>query len=186
LSITQDTLGNISPSNEEFLSALKGSVYDISPQTVRFMLIELERNRGDFFDKQTKDTLDDYNNGKPTWTIEHILPQNDKLRDSWREMISPENIDLAFAIQRENMHKFGNLTLTGYNPEMSDKSFIEKRDYKSKDSGNYNGLRTKLFINKSIVNENDSIETKDSCSIDDINMRTEVLASLIVDMFSLE
>ncbi|MBU8791152.1 DUF262 domain-containing HNH endonuclease family protein [Oceanobacillus caeni] len=187
LSVTQDTLGQISPSDEEFLSALKGSVYDISPQTVRFVLIELERNYGHFFNKQNKDTLDKYNNnGKPVWSLEHILPQNVNLKDSWKEMISPENIDLATNLQKENMHKLGNLTLTGYNTEMSDKSFVDKRDYQPSDSDEYTGLRTKLFINESIIREGETIENKKTWTIEDINDRTDKLANLILQEFPLD
>jgi len=185
LSVTKNTLGQISSSNEEFLSSLKGSVYDISPQTVRFILIELERKHGQFFNKQNEDNLDKYNNnGKPVWSLEHILPQNTNLKDIWKEMISPENIDLASNLQKENMHKLGNLTLTAYNAEMSDNCFLEKRDYKPKDSSEYTGLRTKLFINESIVHKGEAIETKNTWTIEDINARTEILANLILQEFT--
>ena len=58
------------------------------------------------------------------YTIEHILPQNPRLSDAW---ISELGDDWA-AIQERWLHTLGNLTLTGYNPEYSDKSFSEKRD----------------------------------------------------------
>lgn len=187
LNIIKMTLGKIAPSDEEFLTALKGSIYDISPQTVRFVLIELERKHGQYFNKQNRDTLDEYQNNKPIWSLEHILPQTDNLNDEWKEMISPDNIELAFNIQKDNMHKIGNLTLTAYNSEMSDKSFIEKRDYKPKNSTEYTGLRTKLFLNNSIPNINigETIETKEKWTIEDINRRTEYLANLVLKAFPL-
>lgn len=186
LLLTQKYLGQISASDDEFLSALKGSVYDISSQTVRFILIEIERKYGNFFHKQNIDNLDEYNNrGKPVWSLEHILPQNPNLKNNWKEMISPENIDLAENLQKENMHKLGNLTLTGYNSEMSDKVFIEKRDYKPKASDEYTGLRTKLFINNLIVSESETIDTKDTWTIEDINRRTNKLADLVLKVFPL-
>ena len=185
LLFTKDSLGQISSSDDEFQSALKGSVYDISPQTVRFMLIELERKHGGYFNKQN-DTLDNYSNGKPVWSIEHILPQNQNLKDNWKEMISPDNIDLANEKQTENMHKLGNLTLTGYNAEMSDKGFLDKRDYRPKDSNDFTGLRTQLFINESIVREGEEIENKESWTIEDINYRTEKLANLLFKEFNLK
>lgn len=185
MSVVKRTLGQISSSDEEFLSALNGSVYDVSSQTVRFILIELERRHGNFFNKQNKDTLDEYNKGNPIWTLEHILPQNENLKAEWKEMISPEDIDMATNLQKENMHKLGNLTLTGYNSEMSDKSFIEKRDYKPKDSGEYTGLRTKLFINESIVDDNETIDEKDTWTIEDISRRTDTLAKYVFEDFPL-
>ena len=33
-------------------------------------------------------------------------------------------------IHTKYLHTIGNLTLTGYNPELSDRSFVEKRDMK--------------------------------------------------------
>lgn len=186
LLVVQENLGQISTSDDEFLTALKGSVYDVSSQTVRFILIELERKNGSYFNKQNEDNLDSYyRNGKHIWTLEHILPQNPNLKDNWKEIISPENIDLAENLQKENMHKLGNITLTGYNSEMSDKRFVEKRDYKPKDSDEYTGLRTKLFINKSIVNEGETIESKEIWTIEDINRRTRKLAELVLERFPL-
>ena len=59
-----------------------------------------------------------------SYTVEHILPQNPKLSQGWREMLGPE----WKRIQETWLHTLGNLTLTGYNPEYSDRTFAEKRD----------------------------------------------------------
>ena len=59
-----------------------------------------------------------------SYTVEHILPQNPHLSHGWREMLGPE----WKHIQETWLHTLGNLTLTGYNPEYSDKTFVEKRD----------------------------------------------------------
>jgi uncharacterized protein with ParB-like and HNH nuclease domain/predicted transport protein len=59
------------------------------------------------------------------YTIEHILPQNPELSSSWRQALGPD----WKQIQEEWLHRLGNLTLTGYNPELSDRSFLEKRDH---------------------------------------------------------
>jgi uncharacterized protein with ParB-like and HNH nuclease domain/predicted transport protein len=58
------------------------------------------------------------------YTIEHILPQSENLSAKWREALGPE----WKRIQKELLHTLGNLTLTGYNSEYSDRSFLEKRD----------------------------------------------------------
>jgi uncharacterized protein with ParB-like and HNH nuclease domain/predicted transport protein len=60
------------------------------------------------------------------YTIEHILPQNEKLSAQWKADLGPE----WERIQKTWLHTLGNLTLTGYNPELSDRPFIEKRDMK--------------------------------------------------------
>jgi len=58
------------------------------------------------------------------YTIEHILPQNKNLSKEWKEMLG-ENWE---SIQKKYLHTIGNLTLTGYNPELSDKPFLDKRN----------------------------------------------------------
>jgi predicted transport protein len=58
------------------------------------------------------------------YTIEHILPQNENLSLEWQTALGPE----GRLIQQTWLHTLGNLTLTGYNPEYSDRPFVEKRD----------------------------------------------------------
>ncbi len=58
------------------------------------------------------------------YTIEHVMPQNEKLSQAWQDMLGPTWQD----VQARMLHTLGNLTLTGYNPELSDRPFIEKRD----------------------------------------------------------
>lgn len=186
INVVKENLNQISVSDEEFNTSLNGSIYDTSPQTVRFMLIEIERRYGKFFSKQISDTLDDVNqNGQYIWTLEHILPQSPNLTDDWKKMISPENVDYAEIVQKENMHKLGNLTLTGYNSELSNRDFVFKRDYGNGNGTSYLGLRTNLFINESIFNEA-SFEAKNTWTVEDINNRTALLAKLIVEEFSIE
>lgn len=60
------------------------------------------------------------------YTIEHIVPQNPSLSDEWKAELGPE----WRRIQETYLHTIGNLTLTGYNPELSDRSFTEKRTMK--------------------------------------------------------
>ncbi|WQS09920.1 DUF262 and DUF1524 domain-containing protein [Helicobacter pylori] len=55
-------------------------------------------------------------------TTEHIMPQT--LTKEWKRDLG-ENFE---AIHEKYLHTIGNLTLTGYNQEYSNKSFQEKRD----------------------------------------------------------
>ncbi len=55
-------------------------------------------------------------------TIEHIMSQ--ELTEEWKRDLG-ENFQ---AIHEKYLHTIGNLTLTGYNPEYSNKPFQEKRD----------------------------------------------------------
>jgi uncharacterized protein with ParB-like and HNH nuclease domain/predicted transport protein len=58
------------------------------------------------------------------YTIEHIMPQNENLSDAWKNSLGPE----WERVHETWLHTLGNLTLTGYNSEYSDRPFIEKRD----------------------------------------------------------
>lgn len=54
-------------------------------------------------------------------TIEHIMPQ--ELNMNWKIMLG----DDFKGVHEKYLHTIGNLTLTGYNPSMSNKSFNEKK-----------------------------------------------------------
>jgi len=58
------------------------------------------------------------------YTIEHIMPQNENLNAVWQGDLG---VDWK-RIHAQYLHTLGNLTLTGYNSEYSDRSFKEKRD----------------------------------------------------------
>jgi len=57
-------------------------------------------------------------------TIEHIIPQNPKLSTDWISTLGNNWNE----IQKKYLHTIGNLTLTAYNSEMSDFSFVDKLD----------------------------------------------------------
>ncbi|WOF15411.1 DUF262 domain-containing protein [Methanoplanus sp. FWC-SCC4] len=57
-------------------------------------------------------------------SIEHIMPQNENLSAEWQNDLG-ENWE---EIHEQYLHTIGNLTITGYNPELSDRPFIQKRD----------------------------------------------------------
>lgn len=58
------------------------------------------------------------------YTIEHIMPQNEELSAQWRTDLGED----WKRIHEQYLHTLGNLTLTGYNSEYSDRPFSEKRD----------------------------------------------------------
>ena len=99
------------PRDEEFKHELSVSnLYNFSRRS--YWLRRLE-NHG----RKERVPVDEY-------TIEHILPQNENLSAMWREAIGPE----WRHVQETWLHTLGNLTLTGYNAEYSDRTFTEKRD----------------------------------------------------------
>lgn len=73
------------------------------------------------------DRLENHGSKEPTntsgYTIEHIMPQNEKLSEEWQAILGKE----WKKIQATWLHRLGNLTLTGYNGAYSDRSFEEKK-----------------------------------------------------------
>lgn len=57
------------------------------------------------------------------YTIEHIMPQNENLSMEWQQELGPDWREIHSSM----LHTLGNLTLTGYNSEYSDKPFRVKK-----------------------------------------------------------
>jgi uncharacterized protein with ParB-like and HNH nuclease domain/predicted transport protein len=90
------------------------------------------------------------------YTIEHILPQNERLSSAWRSALGAE----WRRVQETWLHTLGNLTLTGYNSEYSDHTFVQKRDM----TGGFS--ESPLRLNKGLgqleVWDEDAIKTRAS------------------------
>ncbi|WEV53332.1 DUF262 domain-containing protein [Bifidobacterium sp. ESL0704] len=197
-------LKNLSVGTEEFRnSLLSADIYEKNPRTTRFLLTSLERNLSGptIFDKGREEDLDSLqdDNGKPKWTIEHILPEG-TLPDYWKDAISPDSPKDADKIQDEHTHKLGNLTLTPYNADLGQLPFVNteepyttgtlsykksKRDFS--DNGHFVGLRQPMRLNASIPDESiETIETKTQWTIADIERRTKILTDFIVNYYDFD
>lgn len=163
-------------------------MYESNAKLTRFLLIALERDaiqRGEshYFNKQNPDNLDEMvKTNTPRWTIEHIFPQDEKLPHSWRDMIPEEDDEQARKEHDWFKDQLGNLTLTGYNSEMSNRSFVDKRDHQ--ENGSYVGLRTPLYLNQTIF-EGTSYEDKETWNLDDIQHRTEILSERLSEIYKI-
>jgi uncharacterized protein with ParB-like and HNH nuclease domain/predicted transport protein len=98
------------PANSEFEQALRE--YDLYRLRVCRHLLEGLEN---YDTKEPTDTS--------TYSIEHIMPRNERLRPEWREMLGDNWKD----VQSAWLNRLGNLTLTGYNSTYSDRPFNEKK-----------------------------------------------------------
>jgi uncharacterized protein with ParB-like and HNH nuclease domain/predicted transport protein len=105
------------------------------------------------------------------YTIEHILPQNDNLSAKWREALGPD----WKRIQKEWLHTLGNLTLTAYNSEYSDRTFAEKRDLE--ENGEPKGFKN------SPLKLNSGLGQLEQWTEDTIKTRAEKLAGMAVDVW---
>jgi hypothetical protein len=99
------------PSDEEFKQELGArDLYNFRSRS--YWLRRLEN-----YGRKERVPVDEY-------TIEHIMPQNENLSPEWRAALGPD----WERIHQTLLHTLGNLTLTGYNSEYSDRPFVEKRD----------------------------------------------------------
>ncbi len=80
----------------------------------RYFFERLENFDGENFDRKERVYTHEY-------TIEHIMPQ--ELTEEWKKDLGEKFQE----IHNKYLHTIGNLTLTGYNSEYSNKSFQEKR-----------------------------------------------------------
>lgn len=116
------------------------------------------------------DRLENFNSKEPsptdTYTIEHVLPQNDRLSASWQAMLGDKWRD----VQSEWLHRLGNLTLTGYNSAYSDRPFAEKKSIKG-------------GFDESSVRLNKFIREQSNWSEDEMRARGEILADRAVSIW---
>jgi uncharacterized protein with ParB-like and HNH nuclease domain/predicted transport protein len=100
------------------------------------------------------------------YTIEHILPQNLQLSNDWQRDLGSE----WKHIQEKWLHTLGNLTLTGYNSEYSDKPFKKKRDME-------NGFKD------SPINLNKTLRSIEVWNEQAIIQRAEILSDLATNVW---
>lgn len=174
ISCIRKTFKSVAATDEEFEAKLRGSLYDENPEAVRFILCSIEAEH------QTKEIYSDLwsrdRSNKYIWTIEHIFPEGQNIPDSWVDMIANGDKELAKQYLSEYVHTLGNLTITGYNQNLSNMSFDKKKDRKSKDKSKDIGYRNGLFLNQDVV-------TEDVWTIDKIKNRTNKIVGILIEMY---
>ena len=141
---------DVIPSAGEFERALqKANIYG-NNALCRFLLLDIENGDG-------KEILQAEN-----LTIEHIMPQT--LSADWSH-IRPED-------HEEYLHTLGNLSVTGYNSELSNKSFAEKQDIIRENS-------------KAVILNSDVLD-KESWNIATIQARAKRLAGIVMTRYKID
>lgn len=112
------------------------------------------------YDRKEKVNVEDY-------TIEHIMPQNENLSEAWQQELG-ENWK---QVHERYLHTLGNLTLTGYNSELSDRPFIEKRNMQ----GGFADSPIRL---------NRSLAVLEQWNEDEIKKRAEILSEQVVKVWA--
>lgn len=136
------------PKDIEVVDALKvKDVYNIKSKNRIYLLERLEN-----FDNTELIAIDE----NPDLTIEHIFPQNPD--PQWK--IDLGNEEYTF-IKENYLNTIGNLTLSGNNGKLGNKTFLHKRDLE--EAGYKN---SKLWLNKhlSTINKWDKTEIENRCN----------------------
>jgi len=162
-------------SDDLFRAKLEGSLYDENKDATRFVLCKIEEShqtKEKFADLWKRDSSGDY-----IWTVEHIFPQGPNIPDTWVKMIADGDEAKAKEHREEHVHKLGNLTITGYNSKLGNKSFAEKRDRKDA-AGRMVGFKNGLHLNG-------ELRDRDNWTVDDIQKRTKELVKEALGLFSI-
>ena len=133
---------------------------------------ESQQTKEKFTDLWKRDSSGDY-----VWTVEHIFPQGPNIPESWVKMIAGGDESKAKEYREQHVHKLGNLTITGYNSKLGNKSFVEKRDRKDA-AGKFVGYKNGLHLNS-------ELREKDSWTVGDIGARTKALVEQALKLFSI-
>lgn len=165
-------LRKVASNDTTFYAKLVGPLYNENAVVTRYILVALAR------ESMTTETFTDLweREGKHfKWTIEHILPQGPGLPKEWIAMLGGP--DVAAAIQQQHVHRLGNLTITGYNSTLGNRSFQFKKNRKDS-KGNFVGFKNLLPLNDDVVQATEWTATE-------IEARTEKLAKQVLKLFPL-
>ncbi len=120
------------PTNEDLKTALKDKdLYNTQPKNRNYLFEMLENYNNREYVNTNNELI----------TIEHIFPRNPN--DDWSSSLSSEEY---FLFKEKHLNTIGNLTLSGNNGALSNKSFLDKKEM-NKD-GNEQGYNySRLWLN---------------------------------------
>lgn len=102
-------------------------------------------------------------------TIEHIMPQSKNISTAWQKMLGEDWEE----VKEKYLHTLGNLTLTGYNSELGDKPFDEKKKL-------LNSVHTK------VVALYENVKDCEKWDRNAIEKRAEKLSEKILELYPIE
>jgi len=151
------------PKTKETINALKEKdVYNIKPKNRSYLLERLEN-----YENREPVIIE----GNPNITVEHIFPQNPDPK--WKLVLSQDEYNLIKDIQ---LNTIGNLTLSGNNGALGNKSFLEKREM-NKDGKEQGYEFSRLWLNKQLA-------TLDKWDWEQINKRFDLIADRFLKIWT--
>ena len=154
--LLQITSKDAIPSDDDFIIALRERNIYRKNALCKYLLCAIE-NKGK--EKVIIDNL----------SIEHIMPQNKNLSTTWQKMLG----DNWEEVKDRYLHTLGNLTLTGYNSELGDRPFAEKKRLLEKAGSHITVLYS-------------DVKDREVWNADAIEARAKRLSKLILELFPIE
>ncbi|NQY68529.1 MAG: DUF4268 domain-containing protein [Flavobacteriales bacterium] len=149
------------PTNEELISSLKDKdLYNIKSKNRNYMFEKLENHNN----REHVDTSNE------NITIEHIFPQNPN--EDWNENLDTDDF---FSLKEKYTNTIANLTLSGNNGSLSNKSFLEKKSM-NKDGGKQGYEFSRLWLNS-------YLQSIEGWNIENYNKRLEIISNRFVDIW---
>lgn len=167
-------LQTVSAKDDFFRDKLEGAIYEENSGVTRFILCALEEQN---MTRESQIDLWKREGNTFVWTIEHIFPQGSNITSEWVETIANGDEERAKEIQESHVHKLGNLTITGFNSTLGNKSFIEKRDRTDK-KGRKVGYKNGLQLNAELA-------ISETWNVEKIDGRTSDLVDKTLSLFKL-
>jgi hypothetical protein len=175
---------------EKFTETLSSNIYQNNSAMARYILIQIDQQHHGR--EYSPDLWLRNDKGIFVWTVEHVLPQTENLPDHWVKMIADGDKQKASEIQDKYVHQLGNLTLSGYNSDLSTAAFDKKQQLSKERSflgqkiniGYKNNLRLNNLKFKVDSNE---VALSDATvwNAKTINARTSALVKIVLKANSL-
>lgn len=147
------------PSDSQFKDALMNLDLYTKKNVCKYVLKSIENS--DNCGHENKEIID-----VKLLSIEHIMPQ--KLNEIWKNELGT-NFE---KIHEKYLHNLGNLTLTGYNTELGQKSFSEKKELIRQNSHI-------IVLNKDILNQ-------EKWNDETIRQRADRLSAILLQLFPID
>jgi uncharacterized protein with ParB-like and HNH nuclease domain len=181
---------------DRFATALSGDMYATNSWMTRFLLVKIDethRSKEYAPDLWLRTETGKRSTEKYVWTVEHVLPQTENISDAWINMIAGGDKELAGSIHVKQVHKLGNLTLSGYNPKLSTAEFRKKQALSERrkllgqsiNIGYKNGLALNNLVFK-VGGKEFSLSTAPEWNEEMITARTKRICSLLLQMYKFE
>jgi len=173
---------------DQFKNKLATEIYANNSSMARYLLTKIDTS---YHTREYQPNLwqrDEKN--RFVWTVEHVFPQMEKISPEWVKMVGDGDEHKAKEIQEKYVHCLGNLTLSGYNSNLSTASFSKKQAL-GKDRtflgqkiniGYKNGLalnNLQFTINGKAMCLADAPEWKEQMII----ARTQIMSDMLVNLY---